>query len=561
MFFKKIKVILLLLLFYQSPVYSKSTTFDDLKYKNLSLYFSGIVAFDNKNNSKALNFFNSSKILIDKHDPYLKRYVYSLVLENKVSTAINVIKSNKEKKNFKFFDANLLLILDDLKKKKFNEAYLRLADLNYLAGQDRFNLAITETLKQYIYLFKENKILNDKKNFGRLSAISDTFQQCYLGDKNTDQFFLNLINDPRNEYSRYIFFYLGYLIENKRNDEARNIVKNIEYINSKLLLSQGKSWIENETPKKIVEVFSCKNHNDIVSEFFFLISNLYTSQDDFEKSNFYLNLSNFLNPKFIFNLSLVAENQFSNQEFKKVKKTLNNFKKQDNFYYWYKVKKLAQIISKQKNKEESLKFIESEFNKIKNPNKKFLFDMANFYRNSKNYKKAIEYYSKITDTLDDSSEVKSDILYRIGSCYERMNEYENADKNFLYSLKLNPDDAYVLNYLAYSWLERDHKINEAIEMLEIAYEAESDDPYIIDSIGWAYYLVKDYIKAEKYLKRAVELMPDDPIVNDHYGDILWKLNRKIQARYFWTNVLGMSDVEEEMVKKINIKLVEGLTNS
>ena len=45
--------------------------------------------------------------------------------------------------------------------------------------------------------------------------------------------------------------------------------------------------------------------------------------------------------------------------------------------------------------------------------------------------------------------------------------------------------------------------------------------------------MEDYVKAEKFLKRAVELMPDDPIVNDHYGDILWKLNRKIQARYFW----------------------------
>ena len=52
-----------------------------------------------------------------------------------------------------------------------------------------------------------------------------------------------------------------------------------------------------------------------------------------------------------------------------------------------------------------------------------------------------------------------------------------------------------------------------------------------------YYLIDDYFKAEKFLKRAVELMPDDPIVNDHYGDILWKLDRKIQARYFWTNVL------------------------
>ena len=63
------------------------------------------------------------------------------------------------------------------------------------------------------------------------------------------------------------------------------------------------------------------------------------------------------------------------------------------------------------------------------------------------------------------------------------------------------------------------------------------------------------------MRRAVELMPNDPIVNDHYGDILWKLNQKIQARYFWTNVLKMDDAEEEMLKKINIKIIEGLKNS
>ena len=56
-------------------------------------------------------------------------------------------------------------------------------------------------------------------------------------------------------------------------------------------------------------------------------------------------------------------------------------------------------------------------------------------------------------------------------------------------------------------------------------------------------------------------MPDDPIVNDHYGDILWKLDRKIQARYFWANVLKMDDTEEEMIKKINIKMIKGLKNS
>ena len=54
---------------------SKSTSFDELDAKNLSNYFSGIVAFENKDNNIALNFFNSSKKLLNKHDPYLKRYV------------------------------------------------------------------------------------------------------------------------------------------------------------------------------------------------------------------------------------------------------------------------------------------------------------------------------------------------------------------------------------------------------------------------------------------------------------------------------------------------------
>ena len=141
------------------------------------------------------------------------------------------------------------------------------------------------------------------------------------------------------------------------------------------------------------------------------------------------------------------------------------------------------------------------------------------------------------------------------------NSFIPYSKFKLFSLKINPDDAYVLNYLAYSWLERDFKIDEAIEMLEKAYEQENNDPYIIDSIGWAYYLVDDYVRAEQFLKRAVELMPDDPIVNDHYADILWKLDRKIQARYFWSMVLKMEDAEEDLLNQIKDKLITGPQNS
>ncbi len=561
MFFKKIKFVLILLLFYQTPLYSKSNSFEDFDSRNLSKYFSGIVAFGNKDNSAALDFFNSTKILIDTHDPYLKRYVFSLVLENKVSQAINVIKQNKDKNNTSFFDAYLLLLIDNLKKDNLDQAYNYLLKANEFAQQDRFDLAILESLRQYIYVFKEKKFLNDKKNLGKLSIISDTFQRCYLEDPKTDEYFSNLINNNESDFTRYIYFYLSYLIENDRLEEAKNITQEIEFINTTLLLSQGKSWIENENAQKLNEVFSCKNHNDLISEFLFLISNLYSSEDNFEKSNFYLNLSNFLNPKFKFNLSLVAENYFLNKDYEKAKKILKKFKKEENFYFWYRLKKEAQIIAKQRNDKESLSYITSNFRKIDEPNHKILFDIANFYKKSEDYKEAIKYYTKIISNLDDSSDVKSDILYRRGGSYERLKNYEEADKDLLHALKISPDDAYILNYLAYSWLERDYKINEAIEMLEIAYASKNNDPYIIDSIGWAYYLIDDYLKAEKFLKRAVELMPDDPIVNDHYGDILWKLDRKIQARYFWANVLKMDDAEKDMIEKINIKMIKGLKNS
>ena len=561
MVLKNIKFILIVLLFYQNTLFTKSNSFEKIDSKNLSKYFSGIVAFGNKKNSEALDFFNSSKILINAHDPFLKRYVSSLVLENKVLQAIQIIKQNYENENIDFFDSYLLLIIDSLKKNELDIAYEYISIANNFADEDRFNLAILESLKQYVYLFKEKKFLNDKKNFGRLSYISETFQKCYLDDPNTGRYFSKLINDPESDFTRYIYFYISYLVENDNLDEAKVITDEIEFLNSTLLLSQGKSWIDNGNLQKFKEVFSCKNHNDLIAEFLFLISNLYSAQDNYEMSNFYLNLSNFLNPRFVFNLSLVAENHYFNKDYEKAKKVLKKFKKDDDFYYWFRLKKEAQIISAQRNNQESLNFIKFNFDKIENPNEKILFDVANFYKKAKNYEEAIRYYSEIIENLDDNSDIKSDILYRRGGTYERIKNYEKADKDLIDALQITPDDAYILNYLAYSWLERDYKINEAIKMLETAYELESDDPYIIDSIGWAYYLTDDYPRAEKFLKRAVELMPDDPIVNDHYGDILWKLNRKIQARYFWTNVLKMKDTEKELIEKINIKMIEGLKSS
>jgi len=555
---KIFKIILFLVLSYQTPVYSKSTSFNDFNSRDLSNYFSGIIAYENRDNSEALKYFNLSKVLLNSHDNYLKRYVNSLVLENKVAQAINVVKNNSKKSNSDFFDAYVLLIIDSLKKNDFDKADIYLDQSLKFQEENRINLVIFETLKQYIYTFKNKKLLPNKKNFGNLSLIAEAFQRCYYNDQRTSSFFLNLINSQQGDYSRYIFFYINYLIQNNEFDQAKSVIDQIDYIGSTLLLTQTKSWIDNNKFKSFEKIFSCRNHNDIISEFLFLISNLYSSQDNFEKSNFYLNLSIYLNSKFEFNLSLVAENFFADGEYNKVKKIVRKFKETDEFYYWFRVKKEAQIIVKEQNYEKGTSYIESKFKNIKKPNPKIIFDLANFYKNSKNYELAIDYYTKLISSLEDTSVIKSDILYRRGGSYERLGNYEKSDEDLLHALRIRPDDAYVLNYLAYSWLERDYKIDEAMEMLKIAYNLKSNDPYIIDSIGWAFFLIDEYDEAEKYLKRAVELMPDDPIVNDHYGDILWKLDQKIQARYFWNSVLSFDDTEDDMRENINKKLITGL---
>ena len=206
MFNKLIKLLLTLIIFYQTPVYSKSASFNEYNSRDLTNYFSGIVAYENKNNTDALKFFNASKVLINKHDSYLKRYVHSLVLENKVAQAINVIKNRNYRDNTHFFNAYILLVVDSLKKNDFNRAEKYLTQSLKFKEQSRFNLVISEILKQYVYTFKNNKISSKKQNFGNLSLISQMFQRCYLKEDNTKSFFLNLINNQEGDYSRYIFF-------------------------------------------------------------------------------------------------------------------------------------------------------------------------------------------------------------------------------------------------------------------------------------------------------------------------------------------------------------------
>ena len=546
-----------LIIFYQNVSNSKSLESKSFDEKNVYNYFSALVAQDNNNISESLKFFDSSKHLKESHPSYIKKYIFSLVLSGKINKAVHEIKTIENKKFIDFFEAKLLLVLDSLKKNNYEKSLDFINDLKRYEEEETFDFIVSSSLEEYIYLFNKKKTkINLEGQFGKLSLINRTLQSCYLGQPNTETLFDELTNSKDESDSRYLFFYANYLIGQNNFFKAKNIFKNVHPLNSTLLISQAKKWIDEGNYDHIEKVFSCKNSRDVVGEFLFIISNLY-SEKEIEKSNFYFNLSNYLNPKFKFNLALLAENYYQKGDFSKSENILKNFGKRNEIYYWYRIKKIAQILDKKNKSTESFDYIKEEFNKIENPSLKMIYEMGNIVKGFEKYDLSIKYYTKVLPLIEPTSIMYADILFRRGGSYERIGNEKKADEDLLKSLEINPNEPHVLNYLAYSWLERNYKIDSAIEMLEQAYYQKKNDPYIIDSIGWAYYLTGKYVEAEKLLRKAVQIMPLDPIVNDHYGDILWKLGRKTQANYFWKNILTFEDTEDEMKEDIFYKLLKG----
>ena len=82
-------------------------------------------------------------------------------------------------------------------------------------------------------------------------------------------------------------------------------------------------------------------------------------------------------------------------------------------------------------------------------------------------------------------------------------------------------------------------------MLKKANNLRKNDPYITDSLGWVYYKLKDFKKAKIHVQKAVRLMPADPIVNDHFGDVLWMNNKKYKQ-----DIIGITYLPLKILKKI-----------
>lgn len=209
--------------------------------------------------------------------------------------------------------------------------------------------------------------------------------------------------------------------------------------------------------------------------------------------------------------------------------------------YFSSQSKLARLLARQEKYDEAVAVLQNLIKKKSESHLPYL-DLGDTYMLAKRYPQAIEAYTQALDKISGTQRRGGwMIYYSRGTAYERNNQWDKAEDDFLHALLLNPDQPLTLNYLGYSWLERGKNVEQAKEMLERALLKASQSGSIADSLGWAYYLTKEYDKAVTILEIAVALDAGSGVINDHLGDAYWRSGRKREARFQWRKALDLND--------------------
>ena len=556
--------VVIIVLFPSAETLGKGTKF---KYsqEDVSNYFSGIVSISQNYTTAGYKYLNSVQSLRSIHSNFNIQFIRSLILLGKFEQAFVFAKSIWREDEL-FFEIDLLLGLKSLIEKDYTSAEKYLERLDKIYQDDLFfDDFFGNVLLSWVYASKKNKKESFKffdkipERYSNLKNIQNSLLQCYFDTPKTEISFEKIISGGKNGFSRYNFFLAIFFVSKNEITAAKIILKNSASIhNSNLLIKQANNFIATGNSKKIKNFFNCQNPKHAIAEIFYIVANLYSTQENYQLSNFYLKISLFLNSQFISNKTLLAENFFFLKKYETSKNIYSSLKSIGPVYSWYASKSIAMILSDTVGKVYSTSSLENEFNLLSNPNFENNYEIANFFKDNGYYEKSIKYYSLTLENIGQEHYLVPKILDRRGTSYEKLGNWIEAEKDLEESLEILPDQAHVLNYLAYSWVEKRINIDKALKMLIRANELRKNDGYIIDSLGWAHYVDKNYVDAEKFLQQAVEILPLDSVINDHYADTLWMVNKNLQARYFWKYILGLDNIEQQFKDNINKKLIFGV---
>ena len=171
-----------------------------------------------------------------------------------------------------------------------------------------------------------------------------------------------------------------------------------------------------------------------------------------------------------------------------------------------------------------------------------LLILAETLRGKEQYEESAQVLAHVMDA--DPADEDWTLYFLRGTALSEAGHWAEGERDLLKALSLQPDQPDVLNYLGYTWVEKNERLEQAMAMLQKASTAEPESGEIADSLGWAYYHLGDYHSAVLNLERAVSFNAVSPEINDHLGDAYWQVGRKTEAQYQWRRVLSLQPAPE-----------------
>ena len=187
--------------------------------------------------------------------------------------------------------------------------------------------------------------------------------------------------------------------------------------------------------------------------------------------------------------------------------------------------------------------------------------LGDLLRRQEKFAQAVPAYDTALSLLQDApGQARWFALYARGIALERAGDFTRAEQDFLAAIEINPEEPSLLNYLGYSWIDRNENLEQGLELIQKAVELSPGDGYILDSLAWAYYRLGRYDEAVAPMEQAIATMSSDPLVNDHLGDIYWKVGRYREAEIQWRRALSLEPTDSGEVDpdRIRAKLERGL---
>lgn len=153
-------------------------------------------------------------------------------------------------------------------------------------------------------------------------------------------------------------------------------------------------------------------------------------------------------------------------------------------------------------------------------------------------------------------EAAPEALFQLGAAYERSGRIADAVNTFRRLLAAHPDFDPALNYLGYLWADRGENLDEALELIRRAVAAEPGNGAYVDSLGWVHHRLGQHELALKYLERAAGLLPDDPEIAEHLGDVLRALGDARRAREQYQRALALAAGDDAELRRKVDELVD-----